>query len=439
MIQSLLFILGVNLLMYARSVNYDYQIDDFDVSRRPIIAKNKLQFLWQHLIGIKYTNIKFAHLLTMAIHIIVCMLVYLVFGRNNISFLTALLFSINPVNNQVSLWLSGRTFGMATLLILLSMLYLPLMPILYPLGLCMTLGILVAPLLFIIKQPHWGVLLLILGIIVAKRKQYDSVRIRLNWTSDTMIKFNWRKIIVFFKTLGYYFILCLLPIRLGMFHEYLHNFGRSTEESEPCYKIDRYFFVGVSLCGWLFYKLFFGLTPFDFGLFWFVLFTIQWCNVIMLNHAISERYIYLANIGLMYSLSQLLLETPLMWIFLTFYAVRLFYFMPAYKNRITFWTSNTENFPSVAMAYNQLGIEQATFGNGGSALDSFIKGVQERPNDFRLNYNIANILIGNGQFPLAVQFLKKAGENINKKCDFEFWNSKMEEMRNILRGAKLWQ
>ena len=439
MIIRLLVILITNLLMYSRSINYDYQIDDLDVSRRVTPTKGKWQLLWQHFMGIKYTNAKLARCCNIAVHSAVCMLIYFAFGRNNISFLTAVLFSLNPVNNQVSVWLSGRSYGTAAMFLLLGMSYLPLLPIVYSLGIMITASVLFAPLLFLVKSPHWAVLLLLIGIYIGKRVHKPALMNRIAWGTKTMIRFNWGKLIIFFKTLGYYLALCILPIRLGMFHTYLHTFGLSEEESKPWYKLDHYFFLGVALVGYLLYKLVLGFSAFDFGLFWFVLFTVQWCNLIVLNHPISERYIYLSNIGLMYSLSQLIIFTPLMWIFLTFYAVRLFYFLPCYKNRITFWKSNNDNFPSVAMAYNQLGIEQAQFGNTGSALDSFICGVQKRPDDFRLNYNVANILIGAGQLHLSVKFLKKAEQVVNKNIDFEYWNGEIGKMREILKGAKLWQ
>jgi hypothetical protein len=93
---------------------------------------------------------------------------------------------------------------------------------------------------------------------------------------------------------------------------------------------------------------------------------------------------------------------------------------------IDYWKSNTENFPDVAMGWNQFGLGQLQFGNTGSALDSWIRGVQERPHDFRLNYNTANLLLGCGQAEQAVrqraeaeQRAVQAAENERKRIEAE--------------------
>jgi hypothetical protein len=248
-----------------------------------------------------------------------------------------------------------------------------------------------------------------------------------------MKKIDLKKLIIVFKTLGHYAYLCIFPIRLGMCHEYLSVFGLTKKETDKYMKLDIFFFLGIGIVLvvlanliWKFY------TPL-FGLLWFLIFTLQWLNFIVISHLISERYVYLANIGLMYLLASLIIGTPFMWIFLTFYAVRLFYFIPAYKDIVCYWKSNTENFPIVAMGWNQLGLAQLQFGNTGSALDSWIRGVQERPNDFRLNYNTANLLLGCGQAVEALRFVKVAEENLDPKNGYAFWKDKIDLIKGELK------
>ena len=43
---------------------------------------------------------------------------------------------------------------------------------------------------------------------------------------------------------------------------------------------------------------------------------------------------------------------------------------------ISYWKSNIENFPDVALGYNQYALALNSYGNGGSALDSLVTGVQ---------------------------------------------------------------
>jgi hypothetical protein len=135
----------------------------------------------------------------------------------------------------------------------------------------------------------------------------------------------------------------------------------------------------------------------------------------------------------MFALATLISNTPLIYVFLTFYAVRLFYFLPAYTDMKSFWKSNTENFPSVAMGYNQYGLGLVQYGNTGSAIDTLIAGVQLRPHDFRINYNLANIMLATGNTNQAVGFLKTAEINLEKKNNYQFWIDQINKMKEEIK------
>jgi hypothetical protein len=422
------------LVMYYRTINYGYIIDDVESAQRgnERPPKNKWAMFWEHFKGYKYTNSKLAHSMTLAVHLAVVLLIYTAFGSNNISFLTALLFAINPVNNQVSIWLSGRPYGIAAILLLLGLTLLPLMPFCYALSMLFSINGIMLPVLFTKAQPTVFSLLLIVGAFIVRNRVKGVVKYRVSICTEDMVNRNPKRIIVVFKTIGYYFRHCLFPIRIGMFHAFLHTYGMTKKETESWHNFDKYFFLGVGLVLISIYGFIFHHSPVTIGLFWFVLMTIQWSNMMVLNHPISERYIYLSNIGLMYALANLIIGTPLMWVFLTAYTIRLFYFIPAYKDMVSFWKSNTDNFPSAILGYNQLGLAYFDFGNKGSALDCWIRGVQERPDDFRVNYNIANILVGSGQINESIPFIKKAEAGLNMKDNSTFWRENVDRIKQAV-------
>jgi hypothetical protein len=422
--------------MYYRTINYQFIIDDHD-HIKPVAEKTKNPFLfvWEHFYGIKITNLKLTHFFSILIHAIVCSLIYVLFGQTKIAFITAVLFALNPVNNQCSIWLSGRAYAISTMLFLVGMISGIFLPVFYGLANWWSINSLFAPLLFLYIKPHWFGLLIPLGLLLIKGKTkqcYSAGKERFNGATNIMTEVSFRKLIITFKTLGYYVALAIFPFKLGMCHRYMSTFGLTKEETDECWDIDWYFFLGIITASASVYALFHH-DPFLFGIFWFTIFTLQWLNFIVISHLITERYIYLANIGLMYSLAQLIVNTPFQWIFLTFYAVRLWYFIPAYKDIISYWRSNTDNFPKVAMGWNQLGLGQLNFGNAGSALDSWIRGVQERPCDFRLNFNTANILVGTGNVKDAVRFVKTAEANLDPKNGYDFWKEKLEAMKTEIR------
>ena len=434
MLTHLALIVMVVLLMYYRTFNYGYIIDDTESVRpKDQETKNVPLRIWEHIRGRKYTDSRLGHILTTLLHTINCCLIYLVFGANDVAFLASILFAINPVTNQASIWLSGKPYALSTMFLLLGLLIIPLMPLVYGFCVWWAPNALFFPTIFLMKQPHWyAVLLPLVGFLFLKKfKTAFTARFGSGTTEMTVIKP--RKLILVFKTLGYYLCHCLVPIKIGMCHYYLHNFGLSPEETKGWYKPDRYMFLGIGLCLAGIFALFHVEHPVAYGFLWFMFLTVQWCNFVMVNHPITERYIYLPTIGLMYALAYLIINTPAMYVFLTFYAVRLYYFMPAYFDIKTFWKSNVENFPNVAMGYNQYGLGLLNFGNIGSTIDVWVQGVQLRPKDFRLNYNLANIMLGTGNTTQALQFIKTAEESLDQKNNYEFWRGEINKMIEELK------
>ncbi len=433
-------LLTVYFFFYFRTIWYGLIIDDVEAWNKGQNEKtpNFWLNLYRQIHGTHIINTKISHTINFIVHLINCLLVYLLFGANDISMFISLLFMLNPVNNQVSLWLSGRPYGIATILLLTGFLFKNLFPIFYGLSFVWSINIIFAPLLFIFYKPHILIFALPLVAYLMKHKFIPTIILRGSTVTKEMKTIDLKKMILFFKTFAYYFFHCLFPIRLGMCHNYLHTYGLSEEETKVWYKLDKYFFMGIVLFLTILGIVFTGNGSKYIGLVWFAIFISQWCNIYVINHLITERYVYIANIGLMALVVQFTYGTPLIWLFLVFYATRLWYFTPAYKNCLEFWKSNTENFPDVAMGYNQYGLELNKYGNVGTGFDIFLKGVQYRKNDFRLNYNISNLLAGQKRWDIIKEFVVKAEENIDRNNGYELWKGHIDEIKKgcVANGVK---
>ena len=429
---KLLIILITTLFFYRKTVNYGYIIDDIEVA----IHEKTGRFwkdLWYQIRGHSYFDREREHTITLFIHTINCMLIYKVFGSNNVSFLAAMLFSVNPVNNQASVWLSGKVYALATTFILLGLWIKPLFPLFYFVSYYFSLNGVLFPLMFLFLTPHFYVgLPILLTLFFKKRLVYEPQR-RYKQGSPWMKELSPRKLIICIKTLGYYVRLCLFPFKLGMCHKYLHEYGLSKQETEKWYTFDKYFWLGIV-------TLF--ITPFslyyNIGLFWFVILMAQWCNFLILNHPICERYTYMANIGLMFILAKVLMVIPYgvygSVAFYVFYATKLWFFLPVYNTNYEYFRSNKENFKDVAIGYNQEGLEAIRFGQPNYALDTFMQGLFCRPYDFRLNFNSANLMIGMGKFDQAKFFLYKAEQSLDKNLDnYQMWIDGINTMKNHIR------
>ena len=113
----------VNLLFYYRTLSYAGVCDDIPVFNGAIKMPTGWMKFWYHLQGRKYTSWKLAHAQVLAIHTINCILIYIAFGMNYTSAVAALLFSVNPVNNQCSMWISGKGYAQNTTYALLMWLF----------------------------------------------------------------------------------------------------------------------------------------------------------------------------------------------------------------------------------------------------------------------------------------------------------------------------
>ena len=431
-----LIILITTLFFYRRTVNYGYIIDDIQVATHERTGRF-WRDLWYQIRGHAYFDAKREHTITLLIHTINCILIYKAFGSNNISFLAAMLFAVNPVNNQASVWLSGKVYALATTCILLGWWIKPLFPVLYFASFYFSLNGVLIPLLFLFVSPHIFTLLLPLLVFKFKKRLVNEPKRRYKQGSQLMRELSPRKLIICIKTLGYYFRLCLFPFKLGMCHKYLHEYGLTVDETEKWYRLDKYFWLGVSIIITLGIGIFMKWNM--FGLIWFVLLTAQWCNFLILNHPICERYVYLSNIGLMIFLSQILLSIPygtyLAVAIFTFYITKLWFFLPAYNTNYAYFKSNKSEFSDVAIAYNQEGLEAIRFGQPSTALDIFMQGLFCRPFDFRINYNSANLMLGMGKFDQAKFFLHRAEQTLDKGVDnYDVWMGGINQMKNFIRG-----
>src|SRR3990167_5302691 len=141
MFDHIAIIFVVNLLLYFRTLRHRFVSDDFSVWKNPPVFKNPWHKRWMQITGqAKFYSrgIRFLrkdgksylailrseevdHLVALLIHIAICVTLYFAFGCSQISFVAALLYSTNPVNNQGTIWSSSRGYTAPILFLLLAM------------------------------------------------------------------------------------------------------------------------------------------------------------------------------------------------------------------------------------------------------------------------------------------------------------------------------
>lgn len=407
----------VVLISYCRAIFHaTYVIDDEDIFNAQIIPKNKWHRLWLQFRGQKYSQPQIEHLLHTLVHLINCILVYIAFGHNQISFMAALLFAVNPAGTQGSIWLSGRPYAVATTFVL-AMLALPVLsPLFYGLSAFWSLNAILAPLIFL-RSPYWWWIFLIPIYLMLAKTHKQTIKRRLTMRTGIEKQLRWQKGILFFKTLGYYTCLCLIPTRLGVYHTYLYVYGLSKKETDKCERPDRFFFIGLFITYLLITNYIWNYNFVVFGLYWFFLFIIQWCNCpITIQQTTAERYLYLPMIGLMYALTSVISGLPhseaIFTAFFVYYFMRLQFQIPAYYNIDNCINYNMINFSDMYACWTWKGNLEKRHGRHFLALENWFIGWKMRKIDFRLNNNIAVLLTDMGFYDDAEEFLKNAEQNM---------------------------
>ena len=439
---KILILILVNFIFYWKTLNYAFISDDNAIfARKEPIPKNTLYRWWIQFRCKRYINPKEVHFMNFVVHLINSILIYLVFGQNNIAFLTSLFFTINPITTQSSVWCSGRSYSMSTLLVLLMFLFPILAPLFYFFTKFFSANAIFSPLAFLTTK-YWFWSILPLGLIFYIRKGLKEKA--TTSVSKEMRTIAPRKLITFVKSFGYYFNLCLFPLHLGWHHSFIWGIGVTDKYNKQVYEINREFWWGLFIIFFVSTNLILNWSQPMWGLLWFVVNIAMWCNLMTWQQQIAERFCYLATIGLMYVLVNFLYSLPynLLFIggFLGFYACKTWLIVPMYRNEFWRIEHTIVDIPNSHYAWLYRGFKRFHANDFVGALHDFQEALIHSPHEFKINYNLCSAYIMLQNMEKAKEFLKLAEENMYKGEEAklkpiidETWKfiQEIEETKNI--------
>lgn len=469
-IEYIILFITIDLLVFWRTLKFQYAADDWEVCRcgciKPDIEikdkkickicgrlqrkepKNIWQNIWWHFRGEQYTSPILVHGLVILIHIINCILIYFNFG-----FLTALLFAVHPLAMEgSSVWLSGKPYAMTLMMCLLMFLLKPLAPLFFFATSYFAISGLVAPFVFIHSQYWFWILLIPLFFILKKKHISNQIDYKASQATKSHKLIQWTNIILFFKTIGYYFCLCVFPINLGVHHEYMITYGMSEEENKKCFQIDKFFWVGVALICVLMANFFLNYNQIIFGLLWFFIFIAPWCHLIYAgcNMIIAERYAVISLVGVCYMLVNMIMAIPDFTIravvftaLFVYYLTKTSFHLRFYKNILHCVDENIREFPDSFGAWIWKGGIEQNLELWWRAFDSYLQAWKILPYDFRINRNLFFLALRLGKPQDAEFHLKYAKEahifNFQKeahKTTIAFMERELAKCRTILVKMK---
>jgi len=405
-------ILLVNLCFYLKCLGFKYVSDDIPSANRKE-THPKWKYWLLVLEGHLKSNPVIDHAITIVLHSLVCAFIYIGFGANDVSFLAALLFSFNPINNQGSVWISGRGYVLSTLGMVGAM-SMPLLAPAWILLACYSNAGFLAPLVFLGSDYSWFLLFmpLIWGFYWKRFKNNVQNKISQEmYTEDRKIHIS--KLILFIKTASFYFIHSIIPIKTTFYHSYMQSMAGAGKEKAYSLR-DRFFWLGLVIFGWMiWYWTTQPWTMASFGLLWWLITLAPFCNLFRLQQEIAERYCYLPNAGLMVALASFLLASPI-WsaVFITMYATKMWFWMDAFQDDYYTVEASCIASPNSWFVWHVRAMKRWGDQSYQEALIMWTMARLISPKEFKILFNIASALKLGKHDKEAEQFIKQAEENI---------------------------
>lgn len=230
-------------------------------------------------------------------------------------------------------------------------------------------------------------------------------------------------------TLAYYIRVLIYPDKLGFFH----NIGTNKE-----YFTAKFFSASVALLV-IFTWVGFLVDPFAICL--FILSLGLFSQYVILGQFWSERYTYVANIGMCIILSTLLPHEAFI-ILCTLYFSRSLSYVKAYKSNINLFSYSSSQFPENTSNWKNLGNIYFDDRNYVSAIKPYLMALKLGRYDWGIHNNIAGCYANLGDFSKAKQHIDEAMKGVPKDQFKDVLDKRDRinmELKNQIRKAKRWK
>lgn len=367
---------------------------------------------------------------------------------SNIAFSATLLFSIHPIVSQAVCWISGINYVYCLTLLLanynilqLGLSYYWTIPLTILFTSLSSLSLLVGCFNFATLWTlgyHWEAFAaLLVGLAVLLKDGTTVVNYRRGeFKKQNMmatITPNVRKPIVMLKTLWYYIKLTIFPNRLGLYHEFCYHYDRKDEEPDSRFWLGLLSLIGMGLAYW------YGNLMAKFCVVWFLSYFVIFSNFITANQFVVERYIFIPSLAFCVLFGSLLYPyKPLFWFLIGLYAMRSSLHVWTFNDQISFYASNTMNFPKSEVAYGNLGVAYQGKGKSGTAFDLWHEATRINPFYDVPWYNMHSLLKTSGNLEQSMEYLNKC---MNAKIVHfkDTWDKEKQQLQDAIIKKKTFE
>lgn len=441
-----LIICGVFCLFFYRALLCGYVVDDvsWHAKLQPY-KKDKFKGWKVHRIiqtvlygaGIFKDGFQ-EHLFTSSLHLINSLLIYKVTG----SLLAALLYMVNPVNNQTALWLNGRRYSICVLCCLLAWSFKAFMIPLFAFSAFIHVSGIMLPIVFLFTD-YWYMtpIALILGGIVGGDRMINKYKSRKKTFSEDneLQKLTFKKIVIVIKSLGFYFTHIICPQKPTMYHEFLYYFGRYQKEIDRGYRLNFDFWKGLAICSFLMYEI---IAHQNIWAIWFLAFQIQYSNILTVTMTVADRYTCISSIGVMMIMVKYVDMIPDPYRVMVYAVIFTYYFAKyqplfrAYGNIEEFYLYQINLQPEGVDARCLLAELYINRRRLYSAFSVIQQGLLYRKGEFKLTLTMVNVLLNLNRYDEALRIMEIAIKHAPKGEAGEATDAYNDLVKQVA-GAKL--
>ncbi len=292
------------------------------------------------------------HIMCLGLHLAICYCLYFVllpFIGKDQALIAVLFWGVNPMLNQNIVWISGRSYLIATLFALIGLLswHNPLIVLpFYLLGVITNISIALLPILIKLMHPNsWQGNFYIITMIVAgfpfilwkfhKRFTASLILDRENF------RFKRRRVNVIAKIYGYYIRSFFVPTTMGWYHQAGFRYNPAWEK--------------FNIWTLLSYGIVFWLCGQGWSGWWVLLGILPNTNMFATNSFVQDRYMYFGSIGISILCAPYFQQYPVLFIALAaIYASKAYSYSRYLQNDEALYRENWRNHPKSDYAVNNL-------------------------------------------------------------------------------------
>ena len=413
----LLILVGV-VVLYLRTIRYNYVIDD-SVKRSGYYVEAPLgappEKLYSSRPSVSY------RLFMIGMHCVNTTVIYLLWG-----WVPAAIFAFHPIGAWGTAWVTGNYYATTLYFMLIGYYILSVFnnvfgflaaSALYVAALNSTVSALAFPFFLIATGNLWGFPMLYpLFKFFTGRRFQTGYNLRSSFTREHRVKapFTPRRLVLMVKVMARYIYTVLFPDKMYFFSP----FGENVHDNQKCYddmhRMNQEFWTSLLVC---LVVLTAGMMIHPLGTLWFFLFTGVHTQYKIMGQFFAIRYMYTAMVGMCIVVGTAIQSFPiLLTVVLTYLILRTHFYIPAWSSMENICRNDLGQFPLSANAWNNLashymreGITETSPSWKINRLAYLIQRSYDlNPNIWEINMNVACFFAIVGQWPMCLKYTDRA-------------------------------